>query len=126
MLNQTHKIIVLLLSLAVIFILLGWIISFNLSVQEEPSYDDARLKSHSTTIVFEAEKEVPSTKKVIVTDRYVGKLDKNADVIAISSDGDAYSVRSGVLLTDGMVISSNEEAYSIYRIDEPVKSVSSE
>lgn len=126
MLNQTHKIIVLLLSLAVIFVLLGWIISFNLTLSDENSViDSTRAKTHSTTIVFEAEREVESSKKILVTDRFVGKLDKDADIIAISSSGDAYSVKSGVLLTSGMVISSNEEAYSIYRIDEPAKSVSS-
>jgi hypothetical protein len=126
MLRETHKIVVLLLSLAVIFVLLGWIISFNLTLQDTSEFDEVKVKPHSTTIIFEAEKEVESTKTVLVTDRFVGKLDKDANVIAISSNGDAYAVQSGVLLADDMVISSSEEAYSIQRLDEPSKSVSSE
>ena len=63
-------------------------------------------------------------KNVIVNDRFVGKLEKDARVVSISSDGQAYNVRDGVVLVSDMVVSSDEESYKVYRIEDPEKSVS--
>lgn len=91
------------------------------------TYSNDRMGSNSSSdvvyIEVEGEKEI-SSKRTIVNDRFVGKLDKDGTIIAISSNGEAYNVRSGVVLASDMVVSSDSEIYSIYRIKEPVKSVS--
>lgn len=126
MANDNSKIVFLLLSLVVIFAMLGWIVAYNVnsSVPVAIKTTENNANSQPTLITVMGEKAVPSKNKVIVTDKFVGDLEKDSVVVAVSSNGDAYTVRSGVLLTDGMVISSSSEAYSIYRIDSPAKSVS--
>lgn len=121
--NNNHKIVFLLLSLVVIFAILGWVVSFKLN-EGTMEQADNKLSGQLTLIKVMENKPVPSKNKVIVTDRFVGELEKDSVVVAVSSNGEAYTVRSGTLLTDGMVIKSSPEEYSVYRIDSPTKSVS--
>ncbi len=70
------------------------------------------------------EKEVAQN-RAIVSDRFVGDFDNDGKVVAISSNGQAYIVQEGVVLVDDMVVSSSNEEYSVYRIENPEFSVSS-
>lgn len=76
-------------------------------------------------IVVEGEKTVHNSNKVIINDKYVGKIDKDGSIVAVSKSGQAYNVANGVVLADDMVISANDESYSVYRVNDPEKSVTS-
>mgnify|MGYP006290034447 FL=1 len=47
------------------------------------------------------------SKRQIVTDRYVGELQEDGKIVAIGESGEAYAVRKGVVLADGMLIEAN-------------------
>ena len=82
-------------------------------------------KSMDVTVVVEQERVVPRTNKVLVHNKHVGVIDKDGSVVAISANGQAHNVVNGVVLADGMVISASSDHYSVYRVNDPEKSSSS-
>lgn len=82
-------------------------------------------KATSDVVLVEFLKEVavPNTRQV-VNDRYVADLDVDGELIVIGADG-TYSVRKGVVLVNDRVVSVNEEEVSVYDIENPEKSISS-
>lgn len=76
----------------------------------------------SQYIEVTGEKEVSSNTQII-TDRFVNTLEDGANYVVVAEDGSKYIVESGTVLVDDMVISSDDE-FSVYRINDPEKSVS--
>ena len=74
-------------------------------------------------IEVSSEVEKP-THRTIVSDKFVSKLDPNSNIVVLGEDGRIISVDKGVVLVSGVVINSQEDSYSVYRIDNPEKSVS--
>lgn len=118
MANDTQKIVALLISLVIIFGLLGWIVSYQLKSQDvSVSGDTSIIKEQPTLLQVMKNVSTETKRPLIVTDRFVGKIDKDAVVVAVSSNGEAYAVKSGVVLTNNMVISANDNSYSVQRLD---------
>lgn len=122
--SETTKLTTLLVLLVLLFGAVGWVVSYQQILENREDVFEKK-SSIVKQINVITEKEVSSNKKQIVTDRYVATLDKDGVIVAISSDGEAYNVRSGTVLADSMVISSNEEDYSVQRLDNERFSTSS-
>lgn len=110
----------------VVWFIVGTAIMNNLEAQEELVLEDEFAPRTELVGVQSGERVVPSTNKVIISDKFVGTVDKDGSIVAISENGQAYNVANGVVLADDMVISANDESYSVYRVNDPEKSVSSE
>ena len=123
MASETGKIVGLVFVLVLLLGAVGWIYSYQ-NTKDMKEMSPSTGNSDVQLITVMGEKVIPS-KKVVVSDKFVGNIDNDGVIVAISSDGQAYNVREGVVLADGMVVSASDEGYSVYRIDEPAKSVSS-
>jgi len=121
--------LVVILIIGVLFLKYPSLINSNLFSQnvnlensfKSGNYENSEFSSSSSSNVVKS-----SSKRTIVTDRFVRKLDKNGNIVVMGSDGSMYNVKKGSVLVSGMVISVDEDSYDVYNIDSPVKSVSSE
>ncbi len=120
--SNNRKIASLIALLAIVFVFIGAIVSYDLE-----QYNLKALKgtenSEDTLVAIRVTEEV-ANKNVLVTDRFTGKLEKDSEVISIGSDGSMYVVKGGTVLASDMVIGTNEETTSVYRINDVEKSVS--
>ena len=120
--SNNRKIASLIALLAIVFVFIGAIVSYDLE-----QYNLRTLKgtqSSEETLVAIRVTEEAENKNVLVTDRFTGKLEKDSQVISIGSDGSMYVVKGGTVLASDMVIGTNEESTSVYRINDVEKSVS--
>lgn len=99
--------------LVIIFAAIGWISSYK-DVVETTNTNE--LKETQVIVPIMGEREV-SSKNVIVNDRFVGTIEKDATIVAVSSNRQAYAVKSGVILADDMVVKVSNEDISIVRLD---------
>ena len=110
--------------LAVILALMGVILVFNEQNAEMNLISDKKLETYDyveiTSNVSKASKRTN-----IVTSDYVRDLDSDANLVIMTEDGSAYVVRKGNVMVDDRVVTINDEEKSVYYINEPVKSVSS-
>jgi hypothetical protein len=83
----------------------------------------AKNVSNDVLVILSEQVAVPSNRQ-IVSDRYVADLDVDGELIVIGDDG-AYSVQKGVVLINDRVVSIDEEEVSVYDIENPEMSVSS-
>lgn len=81
-------------------------------------------KGEKTSYVQIIGTKAVSEKRVLANDRYVGDISADSNIVAISEDGSIYPVTKGTVLVDGMLIEATDDSYSIYRVDEPAKSIS--
>ena len=123
--SQTSKIAFLLVVLVIVFIGIGWILAYN--VQTTPVDKEEKFPhiSNSGYVEVEGGEVAVPSKRIIVSDRFVGKLDKDATIVTISSDGNAYNVRNGAVLVDETVIKADSDSYSVRRLNKERFSVSS-
>ncbi len=120
--SNNRKIASLIALLAIVFVFIGAIVSYDLE-----QYNLRTLKgtqSSEETLVAIRVTEEAENKNILVTDRFTGKLEKDSQVISIGSDGSMYVVKGGTVLASDMVIGTNEESTSVYRINDVEKSVS--
>lgn len=114
--------------LIIVIMSIGYLYSCSnsdiLEFDEEIKIQEAQKKEKTSYIELKATKEVPS-ERVVVSDKYVGKLNAGDAVIVKNKDGSAYIVTKGTVLVDDMLITANEEESTVYKIKEPIKSVSS-
>lgn len=94
----------------------------NSTIKSESSHEFSSSNVGYVEISGEREK---SNKKVLVNDKYVAKPEKDAEIIIFAKDGSIYEVKSGTVLVDDSVIEKNSEGFTIQRLDEPEKSISS-
>lgn len=113
--ENINKLVKSLLILVIIFASIGWILSYQDSL--ESSTETKMEKESQEILTFIGTKSIPKN-NVLVTDRYVNKLDKDAQIITIGSDGAMYNVQNGVVLADNMVIKQDSESASVLRINQ--------
>lgn len=65
-----------------------------------------------------------NSNRILVDNKYVGKLEKNGNIVVMDNDGTMYSVRKGAVLVPGIVVNAQDDSYSVYRINSPEKSIS--
>lgn len=120
--SETKNLATLIIILAVIFGLIGALVSYDL--QQYNSKIGKSVKGGDESLIEVKSDDISTNTRVMVTDRFVGKLDKNSKVVAIGDDGSMYVVRGGTVLASDMVVGTNEDTTSVYRINDPEKSVS--
>ena len=120
--GKGRDIVVLILLLAVV--LVSFLVLLTYSQNVNNASEKSEFKSSASYTIVSGEREITSN-RIIASDRYVGDLNTDGQIIVIGSSGSAYIIENGVVLVDGMVISASEDSYSIYRINDARKSISS-
>lgn len=120
--SNNRKIVGLITLLAVIFGLIGALVSYDL--QDYNSRQARSVANGDNTLAVVKTTSDAKSNNVIVSDRFTGKLEKDANVVAVGDDGSMYVVRGGTILASNMIVGNNDDTVSVYRIDEPAKSVS--
>lgn len=70
------------------------------------------------------ENTISSKNTQFLTDKSVNTLEEGKSYIVVGKNGSKHVIESGTILTDDMIITSGEGEYSIYRISDPEKSIS--
>lgn len=120
--SSNKKIVGLIALLAVIFMFIGALVSYDL--QEYNSRQLRSVANGDDTLAVVTTTTEAKNGNVLVSDRFTGKLEKDAKVVAVGEDGSMYVVKSGTVLVSDMVVGTNDESISVYRINDPEKSVS--
>ena len=120
--SNNRKIASLIALLAIVFVFIGAIVSYDL--EQYNSRNSKDVENVQDTLVAVRVTEETENKNVLVTDRFTGKLEKDSQVISIGSAGSMYVVKGGTVLASDMIIGTNEETTSVYRIDDARKSSS--
>lgn len=115
----------------VILILLGFAIGFLLSQEghiksvSSENLNTVSVSSNELVELSSGTKEVKSN-KVIISDKFVSEFSANGQVVVLDSTGSAYIVREGVVLAGNEVVIDNRDGdYSVIRLNEASKSISS-
>ena len=119
--SENKKIAMLIVLLAIVFGLIGALVSYDLK-QYDMKIENV-LNGEDNLIEVSQSNEIKNN-NVLVTDKFTGKLEKDAKVIAVGSDGSMYIVTEGTILVSDMVIKNTQETTSVYRVNEPAKFVS--
>ena len=112
--SENKNIVGLIVALAIVFGLIGALVSYDMNqynakaVNRISNGDDALVSVSSATVV--------NNNDVIVSDRFVGKLEKDANVVAVGKDGSMYVVKGGTVLVSDMVVKTYGQDTSVYRI----------
>ncbi len=120
--SYNNNIVGLIVALALVFGLIGAFVSYNLEQANIKNFN--KVDTGKDSIISVSSTSTKNSNEVIVNDRFVGKLDKNSKVVAVGKDGSMYVVKNGAVLVSDMIVKTNGEDTSVYRIDEPAKSVS--
>jgi len=92
--ENLKKIVKSILFLIMIFIVIGWILSFKINVETSLKSD---LKEE--LVLIEIENENQPSNNVIVNENFVKSINPDANMVLISSSGQAYVVNSDKSLT---------------------------
>ncbi|MCA9495517.1 MAG: hypothetical protein KC589_01125 [Nanoarchaeota archaeon] len=115
--------------LLIVLIGIGYLYSYSdsdiLNTNEETEIEESQKEKEKVSYIELKKTKEVSNKNVVVSDKYVGKLNVGEAVVVKDKDGSAYIVTKGTVLVEGMLITANEKESSVYKIDEPIKSVSS-
>ena len=122
--SENTNIVILSAILVILLVAIGWIGSYQNSFAQDAVIDNKPSGQIKNLIVTTGLNQEQSTKKVIVHERFVGEVDEDGVIVAMNN-GQASNVRNGVVLIDGMLITANEEGYSVLRVNDYEKSVSS-
>ncbi len=123
---KSNSITKLILILVIVSILIGVLLSYKYNPINK-NMDSEITQTGDCTSYIEIMNEVEKpTSRTIVSDKYVSKLDKDSNIVVLGEDGRIISVKKGAVLVSGVVIEADDESYSVYNIDEPEKSVSTE
>ena len=125
--SENTKIVSLVVLLFIVIIAIVGVMTYQNEASNayatEESYE--KLPTGNKLLIVSSEVEKPTTNKVILHERFVGEFDKDGTIVVMSSDGQAVNVRSGNVLVNDMVVTSNDEEYSVFRINNMRESVSS-
>lgn len=121
--SENNSIVGLIVALAIVFGLIGAFVSYDLNQYRENPV--SKVSKGDNVLISVSQTNNVNNNQVIVNDRFVGKLDKNANVVAIAKDGSMYLVKGGAVLVSDMVVTTNGVDTTVYRVNEPLKLVSS-
>ena len=111
----------LVVALVVVLALIGFLYSLGVDYEKVQDVTKDNFGGNSLDIVtMEVQK---SNSNIVISDRFVGKVDSDSTIISISNNGKIRIVEEGVVLIDGKIISVEGESTSIYNIKSPSKSI---
>ena len=126
---QNNDIKVMLIILVIVTLGIGYLLAQEGYIATEDmktSIQEKTYASSSKLVELSAGQEVAKSNKVIISDKFVGEFSANGQVVVLDSSGAAFVVHDGVVLASNeVVIDARNEEYSVMRINEPAKSVSS-
>ena len=126
---QKNDIKVMLIILVIVTLGIGYLLAQEGYIATEDmktSIQEKTYASSSKLVELSAGQEVAKSNKVIISDKFVGEFSANGQVVVLDSSGAAFVVHDGVVLASNeVVIDARNEEYSVMRINEPAKSVSS-
>ena len=120
--SENTNIIILSATLVLLLVAIGWIASAQYIPSQETVISQRESGQYKNIIVTTGLVQEKSNKRIIANERFVGELDKDGVIIAMNK-GQAVNVRNGVVLVNDMVVSADKEGYSVYRVNDPEKSV---
>lgn len=122
--EKNIKIITLIIMLIIVCFTFGFIYSLdNTNIEENIVNVEDEARNNNELLVLNGDVEVPS-KTTIVSDKFAGDLKEGYKTVVVGNDGSLIEVHDGVVLTRGVVISSEAgETNSVYKIESPEKSV---
>lgn len=83
----------------------------------ENNYKDKK-KSHMEDDYLEIEgTKYIKNNNVIVSDRFTGKIQEDANVVVLGKNGQIVDIHKGIVLTDEMVIEVREEGVTVLSLD---------
>lgn len=119
--KQNNSIFYLVAILAIIIALIAGIYSYKYN---PVNINEEKVNTSYNYVEFNSNNEKPSN-RVIINDKFVSDVDKNSNIVVLGNDGTISNVKNGRVLVSNSVITSNDEEYSVYKINNPEKSVSS-
>ena len=126
---QKNDIKVMLIILVIVTLGIGYLLAQEGYIATEDmktSIQEKTYASSSKLVELSAGQEVAKSNKVIISDKFVGEFSADGQVVVLDSSGAAFVVHDGVVLASNeVVIDARNEEYSVMRINEPAKSVSS-
>ena len=133
MTKNNNSIFNLVIILAILLGLIAGIYSYNYNLESNANnainnnnnnqINNRSINSQNEILIFNS-KVSKNTKRTIVDNKFVAKLDKNSNIVVMGEDGSIYSVKKGAVLVSGVVIDAKDDSYSVYNIKSPEKSVS--
>ena len=125
MTNKNNSIIGLVIVLAIIVGLISGLLSYKYNPVSINNNNDKENISNNQILIFNS-KQNKSSNRVLVNDKFVAKLDRDSNIVVMGEDGSLYSVKNGAILVSGVVINVKDDSYSVYKINSPEKSVSTD
>ena len=126
---QNNDIKVMLIILVIVTLGIGYLLAQEGYIATEDMKTSTQEKTYASSsklVELSAGQEVAKSNKVIISDKFVGEFSANGQVVVLDSSGAAFVVHDGVVLASNeVVIDARNEEYSVMRINEPAKSVSS-
>ena len=126
---QNNDIKVMLIILVIVTLGIGYLLAQEGYIATEDMKTSTQEKTYTSSsklVELSAGQEVAKSNKVIISDKFVGEFSADGQVVVLDSSGAAFVVHDGVVLASNeVVIDARNEEYSVMRINEPAKSVSS-
>ena len=128
--KNTGTLFVLLLIFLVIIsglALIGVNLNSNVSVVSTNNNNENNqiVKPQETQQIIVLDQETnKNSNRILIDKKYVGKLEKNGNIVVMDENGAMYSIKKGAVLVPGIVVNAQDDSYSVYRINSPEKSIS--
>lgn len=110
--SENNKILTLILLLLVVLVMILGVYSYNQNNSSSSIRNNFdTINSTNSYIQINTIVEKP-TNKVLINDKFTGKLNKDGNLLVASEDGSIYNIKKGVVLVDGNIVEVSKEESS--------------
>lgn len=120
--NQIWNLTLLLILIICAILYLG-VSNLNINLNNQPTNKQSNVTNNYLEITSTTTKP---TNRVIVSDRFTGTLQKDANVVVVGEDGSIHKIEEGVVLIDGVLVEAQDNSYQILRVNSPQNFVQTE
>lgn len=125
---KNNDIKIMLILLVILSLGIGYLLSEEGHIESLDGTKENKVSYTSAPAYVEVSggQEVVKSNRVLISDKFVGEFDADGQVVVLDSSGSAFVVHDGVVLVSNeVVIDARSDELSVVRLNERIKSISS-